>query len=371
MDKVKIVVVSLFDGLSGGRIALSRVKGIKVKRYYSSEIDPHAIKIADKNYPKDTKHRLGSVVDVDGIKLRKKIRKKFGKNIKVVLIGGSPCQGFSLAGKLKGSSTSCGIDVTTLDQYLQLKNEGFEFDGQSFLFWEYVRIMKELEPTYFFLENVRVTGKWFPMFNDTMGVEPILINSNLVSAQNRQRYYWTNIPNVTQPKDKGIMLKDVLESGIGCLVGNQGKALLKADIDKSACLLARDYKGFGNQGMTGVIDSPIILHNLYGGFKEDIVRIFKDKSPTLRANSGGGAIPSVIPNSDDSTIEFLKKIPLVELRKLEGIYFRKLTPLECERLQTLPEGYTEGVSNSQRYKMIGNGWTIDVITHIFKGITNE
>lgn len=355
---MKIVVVSLFDGMSGGRLAFDRVKGIKVKRYYSSEIDKYAMLVAEKNYPQDVKHRLGSVIDMDGIKLRKKIRKKFGKKMKVILIGGSPCQGFSVSGKLNGSSTACGIDVTSLEQYLKLKEEGFEFDGQSYLFWEYVRIWKELKPDFFFLENVRVTKKWLPMFNETMGVEPIMINSALVSAQNRVRFYWTNIPNPTQPEDKGILLKDVLEE----------KGFVTRD--KSYCIDANYYKGgnpkqyFTKSRRQLVFERPCTLKDFNKDStchhaanaddingNESIKRVYNEtgKAPTLTTMQGGHREPKVL--CGDHT-------------------YRKLTPVECERLQTIPDNYTEGVSNSQRYKMLGNGWTIDVISWIFKGLVN-
>ena len=119
-DCLDIVVVSLFDGLSGGRIALDRTPHLNVMRYYSSEVDKYAIQIADKNYPQDTEFRLGSVVDIDGHSLLSEIREEFG-DVKILLIGGSPCQGFSMAGKLKGSSTKCGQDVVALEQYLDLK----------------------------------------------------------------------------------------------------------------------------------------------------------------------------------------------------------------------------------------------------------
>ncbi|HID92535.1 MAG TPA: DNA (cytosine-5-)-methyltransferase [bacterium (Candidatus Stahlbacteria)] len=360
MSKKKYVVVSLFDGLSGGRITFDKLKGVKVLRYYSSEIDTYAIQIADKNYPGDTEYRLGNVIRVNGKKLRKAIRKEFGKDVEIILIGGSPCQGFSLSGKLNGSSTSCGIDVTTYKHYKQLRDEGFEFAGQSWLFWEYVRIRKQLKPDYFFLENVRVTKKWLPMFNKEMGVEPILINSALVSAQNRQRFYWTNIPGISQPKDKGILMKDICETVVddsyaiselfikGCLkhkastITNPGKnrqtdnyilrerPCTEKEFDsKSTChhaANADDIKGHD------------YIKRVYGGL---------GKSPALTSMQGGNHEPKVLTNPSK---------------------YRKLTPLECERLQTLPDNYTEGVSNSQRYKMIGNGWTIKVIKHLFKGL---
>jgi len=294
-------VLSLFDGLSGARIALERA-GIEVDNYYASEIDKYAIQIATKNYPDIV--QLGDVT---------KLTDDFLKTLNIdLLIGGSPCQGFSMAGKRKGSVTKNGIEVISLEQYLKLKDEGFEFDGQSYLFWEYVRVLNIVKPKYFLLENVRVTKKWLPMFNEALGVEPIFINSSLLSAQNRPRFYWTNIPNVNLPEDKGILLNTI----------------------------------FG--------ENPLV-HNLYGGFKETKPRVFLEKSPTIRAASGGGAIPSVMLDGkfkEEMSLEYAKKNS------------RTIFPEECEQLQTLPIGYTEGVSNIQRYRMIGNGFTIDVIAHI-------
>ena len=345
-------ILSLFDGLSGGQIALDRLN-IKVDNYYASEIDKYAIQVAKHNYP-DTKH-LGSVIDLKEEDLQK-------MNIDI-LIGGSPCQGFSVSGKMKGSSTACGIDVTSLEQYLQLKEEQFVFDGQSYLFWEYVRVWKIVKPKYFFLENVRVTKQWLPMFNEAMGVEPIMINSALLSAQNRVRFYWTNIPGVTQPKDKEILLRDILEEGV-------------VDRDKSYCIDANYYKGgnlkqYFEKSRRQLVFRPCELRSFNKDSlchhtatatatdingQESIKRVYADtgKSPALTTMQGGHREPKIL------TVSEVTKPT-----------YRKLTPLECERLQTLPEGYTSTVSNSQAYKMIGNGWTIDVICHIFKNITIE
>jgi len=323
MKNMKLKVLSLFDGMSCGQIALERAD-IKVKKYYASEIDKYAIQVTQNNYPKTM--QLGSVID---------LKKKHLKKLKVdILIGGSPCQGFSISGKLKGSATKCGVDVTTLKQYLKLKKEGFEFDGQSYLFWEYVRVWKIVKPKYFFLENVRVTKKWLPMFNEAMGVEPIMINSALVSAQNRVRYYWTNIPNLTHPEDKGILLKDVIEDGMagnGNMLINLRPCTIRESKNDSICKHVADADD---------INGHDILKRVYSD---------EGKSPTLNTCTGGNREVKVL-TSD--------------------ITYRKLTPLECERLQTVSDNYTNHVSNSQRYKMLGNGWTIDVITHIFKGLNN-
>lgn len=206
-------VLSLFDGMSCGQQALERA-GIKVTNYFASEIDKHAIKVTMANYPNTI--QLGSVIDVNGYSLPKID----------LLIGGSPCQSFSFAGKRKGMSTKCDTEILTLEHYLQLKKEGFEFEGQSYLFWEYMRLLNETKPKYFLLENVEMGEKWERVLSKAIGVNGIHINSALVSAQNRKRIYWTNIGHepgglfgdlvckIQQPKDKGILLKDILESDV-------------------------------------------------------------------------------------------------------------------------------------------------------------
>jgi len=300
-------VLSCFDGMSCGRIALDKL-GIKVDNYYASEVDKWAIQIAKKNYP-DT-HHVGDVTKVKGSDIPVEID---------LLMGGSPCQGFSFAGK----------------------NLNFD-DPRSKLFFEFVRLLKELKPKYFLLENVRMKQESQDVISEYLGVEPIVINSNLVSAQNRHRLYWTNIPVESLPEDKGIMLKDIL-------------------LDDA--------------------QEPM-LSNIYGGFKEKKPRVHFDKSVTIRTASGGGHIPSVcfVDREKSHCLDAnyfkggnLKSYFEKNRRQLvfSGDYknnFRKLHPVECERLQTVPEGYTEGVSNTQRYRMLGNGWTVDVISHIFGGL---
>lgn len=264
MDKIN--VLSLFDGMSCGRIALERA-GIAVNNYYASEIDKHAVKVAMANYP-DT-IQVGNVCELKAENLPKID----------LLIGGSPCQGFSIAGK-------------------QLNFN----DERSKLFFEYVRLLEECKPKYFLLENVKMKKEYQDVISSHLGVEPIEINSSLVSAQNRKRLYWTNIPRVEQPDEQGILLRDIIVDG--CVNRN-----------KSFCIDANYYKG-GN------------LKSYYEKGRRQLV--FSDHS-------------------------FFND-------------FRKLTPLECERLQTVPDGYTSCVSNMQRYKMLGNGWTVDVIAHILKSI---
>jgi len=309
-------VLSLCDGMSCSQLAL---KKHKIGTYYASEIDKYAIQVTQKNFP-DTV-QLGSVTELS---------KKALKKLKIdILVGGSPCQGFSIAGKMKGSSTSCGIDVVSLKQYKKLKKDGFKFDGQSYLFWEFMRVLNIVKPKYFLLENVRVTQKWLPMFNKAMGVEPILINSNLVSAQNRPRYYWTNIANVKQPTDKGIVLRDILED----IPFNNVNGVANKYIVCENSNVTNIKKGSSGK-------SWFMEQQTYSPSSK--------KTRTLKSGSGSGNIPKVLDN--------------------DHLVFRKLTPLECERLQTVPDDYTKHVSNTQRYKMLGNGMTVEVMQHIFKGI---
>jgi DNA (cytosine-5)-methyltransferase 3A len=327
-------VLSLFDGMSCGQQALERA-GIKVENYFASEIDKYAIQVTMTNYP-NTK-QLGSVVDLNGFNLPKID----------LLIGGSPCQSFSFAGKRKGMATKDEQEILTLEHYLQLKAEGFEFEGQSYLFWEFMRLLNETKPKYFLLENVKMSKKWKDILSKAIGVEPILINSNLLSAQNRQRLYWTNIKNIEQPKDKGILLKDIIEQEVDNKYFLSEKSIawlnnrieekhkfiprIPNSIEKSNCLKV------GGKGVDDEIVGGDIRYDKGFRWREN------GKSITLRANSS----------------QALAKI---------NQSIRRLTPLECERLQTVKDNYTNFVSDSQRYKMLGNGWTVDVIAHIFKYI---
>lgn len=288
-------VLSLFDGMSCGRIALEHA-GIPVTNYYASEIDKYAIQVSKANYP-DIKH-IGCVTDV-WASLLPKID---------LLIGGSPCQGFSFAGK-------------------QLNFE----DPGSKLFFEFVRLLKDIRDknpdVKFLLENVKMKKEYQDVISDALGVQPVFINSSLLSAQNRQRLYWTNIPQ-SEITDKGIMLSDVIEYGF-------------VDRDKAYCIDANYWKG-GN------------IKQYYEKARRQLV--FKDKAQTI--------LSTIYKENAKSMIKRNKLGLLVS----DGDVCRKLTPIECERLQTVPDNYTECVSNSQRYKMLGNGWTVDVIAHIFKGL---
>lgn len=304
-------VLSLFDGMSCGQIALANL-GCFPDKYYASEVDKFAIQQTRHVFP-DTIH-IGDVTRVDVSKLDKID----------LIIGGSPCQSFSFAGKQAGMATTENVEVTDLDQYLDLKIMGFEFTGQSYLFWEYMRILTEVRKynpdVKFLLENVVMSKKWEAVLTNAIGVEPVKINSNLVSAQNRKRLYWTNIEGVTVPEDKGVFLGDILEdnvpekyyvSEILCGV-KKIQAKERGRGEKAKCLTATVYKGPRNDGCT-------------------LVRDYKGQA--------------VITDR-----------------------LRRLTPDECARLQTVPDWYEWIVSDTQIYRMCGNGWTVRVIEHILKNL---
>ena len=367
-------VLSLFDGSSCGQVALERC-GIKVDNYFASEIDKWGIQITQKNYP--------NTIQVGDVRF---VSARVVPDIDLILAG-SPCQGFSFSGK-------------------QLAFD----DPRSALFFEFTRILEECRrynpDVKFLLENVRMKQEYQDIISGYLGVEPVAINSSLVSAQNRYRLYWCNW-DITQPEDKGLTLRDVLVEGVGDSVRNQGTKVMKTDIDKAHCLLARDYKGFGNQDMTGVrtcelreYDKSEECHHVGTALDingHDILkRVYSDtgKSPTLNSMGGGNREPKVLVarmvgrriNPDTGKRDdYNYDIPIkqrIEPRKdersgclttvekdnlvVEKGTYRPLLPLEMERLQTLPDNYTEGVSNTQRKKMLGNGWTVDVISHILK-----
>lgn len=286
-------VLSLFDGMSCGQIALNRA-GIAYDKYYASEIDKHAIKVTQHNYPNTV--QLGDVTQVNKDSLPEID----------LLLGGSPCQGFSFAGK-------------------QLNFN----DPRSALFFEYVRLKNELKPKWFLLENVVMKKEFQDIITEQLGVEPVLINSSLVSAQNRKRLYWTNIPDVTQPEDKGILLKEVL--GVAEPTGQV--AHFKPCIRNNVL-----------SQLDRVLNSDKVIYQLdcVSGWQDNKVGI--QKSPCLRAGNG-----------------FVLGLD-------SGKSIRPITVSEQERLQTVPEGYTSLASDSQAKRMLGNGWTVDVIVHILKGI---
>lgn len=304
-------VLSLFDGISCGMAALERA-GINVEKYDAFEIDKYAIKVSEKNYPQIVHHGDvfgGNFADFKGYDL---------------LLGGSPCTYWSIA--------KAGRETTP--------------DGTGGkLFMEYVQALRESGCKYFLYENNNSIHQNIKDFiSEQLGVQPIMINSALVSAQQRKRCYWTNIPGVCQPKDKGILLKDILESGV-------------AWQDKSYCMTAR-YNGaiFRNtlqKSQRSMIAEPVRIGQYGNGGQGQRIYSVRGKSVTLSANGGGQEA----------------KTGLYKIDLSDGDYIiRKLTPVEAERLQTLPDNYTEGISKTQRYKCIGNGWTVDVIAHILKGL---
>lgn len=385
-------VLSLFDGISCGRVALERA-GIAVECYYASEIDKYATAVSQKNYPDII--RLGDIRNIDFSQFIGKVD---------LIIGGSPCQDLSIA---------------------KQNRQGLSGE-RSGLFWKFVEAVKIIKPKYFLLENVASMSKENrAIISDALGVEPVLINSALVSAQQRKRLYWCNW-SVEQPKDKNIYLKDLLESGlpytdksycltsnyngayfshgvitkqrsmvaerIGCALRtreygkqlevrkdnkanamtsvttdsmvcggigvksvNKFQEIKKFNPDKSDALVAGYYKAPFNQQATGVF-APLVIGACGKPCQGNRVYSVRGKSVCLSANGGGKGA----------------KTGLYKIDLPDGDYYvRKLTPIECERLQTLPDDYTSGVSNTQRYKMIGNGWTVDVLAHIFRELKRE
>ena len=477
-------VLSLFDGMSCGQLALNRL-GIKVDTYYASEIDKYAMQVTQANFPETI--QVGDVCNLDPNDF---------KDVDLMLAG-SPCQGFSFAGK-------------------QLAFD----DPRSALFFEFIRLLKEIKPKYFLLENVKMKKEYLQVISEQVsacyleipfGIEPIFINSSLVSAQNRQRYYWTNIPNITQPEERGIVLRDILETEPNDptlmsdnfvyrqIKNKKDRCLVTEDKEKASSLSAMEYVKNGRQGdylacdndgvpvdkelgeghkqdlqkeilpsfdenlkkMTTKDEKAYCLTATYSAayppnsmerkqrtmipvkkgqeMPEDITLVYDNegkshkpehigtavdvnghdilkrvyspdgKSPTVNTCQGGNREPKVLvkamtevrtPEANKIRYEHRKKTGkdwsprnmrhLVERKDekmntltsaltkqhimqitkddTQEVYRRKLTPLECERLQTVPDNYTNHVSNTQRYKMLGNGWTIEVITHILKNM---
>lgn len=310
-------VLSLFDGMSCGQLALKKA-GISYDNYYASEIDEHAMTIAQMNFPKTI--QVGNVVDLNVKKLPKID----------LLIGGSPCQGFSMAGK-----------------QLNFKDE------RSKLFFEFVRLLNELKPKYFLLENVKMKKDYRDIISSYLNVECIEIDSSLLSAQNRKRLYWTNVPNIKQPKDKKVSLKKVLEKN----VTDEMFLIKEENVIKQNIQKYRDEK---------IVKQIVFTERR----TEEAKRIRKEYRTKYGRDFSPRRAKELVPRSDDKcnclTTSLTKEHILID----EKYNFRKLTPIECERLQTIPDNYTShpDISNTQRYKMLGNGWTISVIAHIFKNI---
>ena len=346
-------VLSLFDGISCARVALD-VAGIPVNKYYSSEIEKNAIKVSKKNYPDIIS--LGNILD---------LKKDMIKEPIDLLIGGSPCQDLSKAKQgrqgLKGSRSS--------------------------LFYEYVRIKNEIKPKYFILENVASMKKEDKdIITELMGVEPVMFNASLVSAQTRKRYFWTNI-QFDLPEDRGILLKDILQPDAEVderMVNKDGKSYtLTASYDKAVekNSVEKKQRTMVKVGHIGEIKEGKTHANEQGGQAHRVYSI-EGKTPTL---SSGSPLIKVghIGNSDAQANRVYstegKSVTLSAngggLGAKTGLYemntkIRKLTPIECERLQSLPDNYTEGIAMTQRYKCLGNAFNVEVVAHILKGISN-
>lgn len=348
-----LVVLSLFDGMACGYEALKRA-GIPVKTYYASEVDKYAIQIAKKNHP-DIIH-LGDVTLWDFWDIEKPD----------LIIGGSPCQGFSFAGK-------------------QLAFD----DPRSRLFFTMMDIIKYYKPKYKLLENVRMKKEYLDVITEYMGVEPHFINSALVSAQNRQRYYWYNW-EAPDPKDCKITWGDIrqhglnehyyTEKGMQWLANHSRRKTKTLDVwqydDKCQMIEASHYKNYSSQRFFGVPDLPSdenIIAAMRGryivdGKRQDgkckIAGLTKQYIE-FRYDAKTNAITTV--NKDNVVVPFT----LPNRISVDEFFWRYMSVIECERAQTLHDNYTEGVSNTQRYKMIGNGWTVEVIAHILEELKNK
>lgn len=301
-----------------GGITSLKMAGVNILNYYASEIEESSMKIAIKNH-KEIKH-IGDCRFIDYNLL---------PNIDL-LIGGSPCQNFSFAGKRNGMSTKEKFEIHSLDEYLKLKNEGFEFDGFSYLFWEYVYALEIKKPKYFLLENVNMSKKWEDVITKALGVKPLKLNSSLTSAQDRVRLYWTNIPNIKTPNDRGIFIDNILEDGVDKILGKHRQEYTNYDklkVDKTI------HK-----------NTPIQL----GSSKQFTCSVRSNgKAFTVRKTECNGII---LPNGD----------------------IRKYTPTEVERLFNFPDGYTDckDVSTTKRYEALGNGWDMGMLSHIFSHLHN-
>lgn len=349
-------ILSLFDGISCGRLALERA-GLPVECYDAFEIDKYAVTVSKNNFPDIVHH--GNVFDGDFTQFK-------GYDL---LLGGSPCTYWSIAKKDR-ETTSDGM--------------GFQ------LFMQYVRALEESECRYFLYENnFSIHQNIKDEISKYLGVQPIMINSALLSAQNRKRCYWTNIPVTSFPADKGILLKDVLESGVAwqdksyCMTARYSGAIISNTLERKQRTMIAEPIGAAQRGRYNgndkteqhieirkdnksncvttvqkdtLICAPVRIGQYGKGGQGQRIYSVRGKSVTLSANGGGQGA----------------KTGLYKIDLPDGDYIiRKLTPIEAECLQTLPDDYTAGISNTQRYKCIGNGWTIDVIAHILGGLNCE
>lgn len=363
-------VLSLFDGMSCGQIALTNL-GCFPDKYYASEVDKFAIQQTRHVFP-DTIH-IGDVTRVDVSKLDRID----------LIIGGSPCQSFSFAGKQVGMTTTENIEITDLDQYLDLKIMGFEFTGQSYLFWEYMRILTEVRKynpdVKFLLENVVMSKKWEAVLTNAIGVEPVMINSNLLSAQNRKRLYWTNIAEITQPQDEGIFIRDILEDKVNEKYYVSDKAL--EGMINHARVNAETVTFLGARIVSPNGKANTLPQRCYKDGKDNLIAVLNEISPRVvdvsisengirphrgdARKSGIGELGTIRFESSKADTLLTNGKPLILDREYK---LRWLTPLECARLQTVPSWYEWVVSDTQIYRMCGNGWTVRVIEHILKNL---
>ena len=303
-------VLSLFDGICCGHLALERA-GIKIDSYDAYEIEKNAIKATETNFPDVIQH--GDVTKEDFTKYKGKID---------LIIGRSPCQGFSSSGK-------------------QLNFN----DPRSKLFFEYVRAIKECQPKYFLLENVVMKKEWQDIISSYLGVEPIEINSSLVSAQNRRRLYWTNIPNVTLPEDKNITLEDILED-----IEFPNPAAIRGRRLNKATIVGRRLDENGHRKDT---DKTTPITQCL-----EVRATNTDKSNCLTTVDKDNVLtPLPIGRHPDA---FKNNLP-----------FRYYTTKEMCRLQTVPDDFLNMIPDSAARKALGNGWTVDVIAHIFSFLPDE
>jgi len=335
-----MINVSICDGLSGTRIAWDRV-GLGQAEWHVFETDKYASAVSEYNYPDMTRH--GDA---------RNYTKLIGKDI-FLLVAGFPCQPYSVAGSQSGND-----DARDLSQLC--------FDA-----------LRDLKPKYFIFENVAsMKQEHQDYITQGLGVEPVMIDGAYFSGQSRKRLFWTNI-DVLPYQDKGIVIRDILESGdTADIVSMYGKNPERLDIDKASCLMARDYKGFGRQAQTGVRCIQVGETADIKGY-DIIKRVYSvdGKAPSLTTMQGGHREPKIATTDPNGG----------KMADVQGVTWRKLTPLECERLQTINDGYTEHgvfhkghpsysidkISNSQRYKMLGNGFVVDVVAHILKPLSNE